>query len=652
MQIEVQDGPHAAWAVVASLLDGVPVHVGRHDFGSEPSNVSRRQLEFVLRDGAVFVTSTGACASFVLPDGVPSRLERGVETCLDKDSYVALGMSFDHIAKCVPVAPAPAAPAELIDLCDSDDDDVEELPAPVALTATSLGVEVPSPSGASSSRASAYANDGTGGTLPPQTRRDYTTDDLDALKRADHHEYLMALAYSVGDPTCSGCGVRRPHGTRCFSEKCVEAAVARWAAHRPRGLYDGFSHGALAGLDYAGYSAGGQGSGLSKQLDLSVPSQSIRGQTLDTIEGASAQINGEAGFVACANYCFRTMIEREQELHREWVSFYHSYNYAALLYEVQAEVARALFDLPDDSAPLMRLLKAPFRKRPTLAVLRADFASMAGQDHSPEFRALAICASLSLFGANTEAPPLSCFSVGYGGGDPPNYRTMLRSLLSTLMSQSSSSEDASIEGLVDTLVEIGRRYHLPVMPYERQSSRHHDQHARSSTLTGHMLQIFIRRSRAAELAYPSLPMGVPDGAGLLPAVDTRTPMSGQARVFVHPDEYLHGKDTKVFHYCARPELCSSIVDGGGLTRGALISELRKALAPVFGDASKQARALKAVGRAPGVRIVGGNIVRSDDHLAGKRPRQALEPAREAEQAADQDEDRRIQDVLRLSVFDR
>ena len=67
---------------------------------------------------------------------------------------------------------------------------------------------------------------------------------------------------------------------------------------------------------------------------------------------------------------------------------------------------------------------------------------------------------------------------------------------------------------------------------------------------------------------------------------------------------------------------------------------------MYGDAQKQTRALNAVGRAPAVRIVGGNIMRSDDHLAGKRPRPEEEPEVEV------DDDEQIQEVLRRSVLER
>merc|ERR1712166_1084154 len=125
-------------------------------------------------------------------------------------------------------------------------------------------------------------------------------------------------------------------------------------------------------------------------------------------------------------------IEREQQLCKDYVCFYHSYNYAALLYEVQASIARELYDLDTGFAPLTRLLKGPYNKQPSLSSLMQEFGKMAKQDHDPKFRALAICTSLSLSGEQTEAPPMACFNHGYNGGEPPNYRILMSALLTEL----------------------------------------------------------------------------------------------------------------------------------------------------------------------------------------------------------------------------
>ncbi len=58
--------------------------------------------------------------------------------------------------------------------------------------------------------------------------------------------------------------------------------------------------------------------------------------------------------------CFDRMIENEKRLCGEWAVFYHSYSFAALLYEVQAAVACVLFRFKSSFSSLPRLLTAPF----------------------------------------------------------------------------------------------------------------------------------------------------------------------------------------------------------------------------------------------------------------------------------------------------
>lgn len=147
----------------------------------------------------------------------------------------------------------------------------------------------------------------------------------------------------------------------------------------------------------------------------------------------------EPGWSTCAQYCFRSMLEREQELHREFVCFYHAYNYSALLYEVQAVVARVVYGLRGDAPPLTRLFKAPFNKRPMLSMLMEEFgkATTHGRfqnDHNPEFRALAIAATVSLLGADSEAQALNCFVAGSAAATRP--RTGLCSPMSSKRSAS------------------------------------------------------------------------------------------------------------------------------------------------------------------------------------------------------------------------
>ena len=330
--------------------------------------------------------------------------------------------------------------------------------------------------------------------------------------------------------------------------------------------------GGLGGLGGGLGGLGGGGAGTAVDLHRLLPdrakaddAQSLRGVGEARIR-REAVLPGPAGFVACATYCFRSMLEREQQLGGTHVCYYHSYNSAALLYEVQAELARAAYGNMSDEVPppLPRLLKRPYAATPTLAALMAAFGAMAGQDHNPTFRQLAICASLSLFGGNTEAPPLQCFSAGYAGGEPPNLGTLLRKLLAA----ASRPPTFDTERVAACLEEIGNRY---------QGGR----------FVGHMLQLFVRKDVANSVSYVAQPMGVPVPAlADIVAHTSGGSVNGQARVFMHPDIFLDAAKARVFHYCAIPELCSAETKGGGLTRGSFVQELRNALKPVVADLAK------------------------------------------------------------------
>lgn len=58
---------------------------------------------------------------------------------------------------------------------------------------------------------------------------------------------------------------------------------------------------------------------------------------------------------AHGTYCFKKMVENEQRLCGEYAVFYHSYSFAALLYEVQAAVAAVLFRFKSNFASLPRV---------------------------------------------------------------------------------------------------------------------------------------------------------------------------------------------------------------------------------------------------------------------------------------------------------
>ena len=93
------------------------------------------------------------------------------------------------------------------------------------------------------------------------------------------------------------------------------------------------------------------------------------------------------------------MLENEERLAGEYAVFYHSYSYAALLYEVQAAIAAVLFRFRSNFASLPRLLKQPFKETPDAPALLKLFNTKlrsGRQDHDPRFRAVGICGELFL----------------------------------------------------------------------------------------------------------------------------------------------------------------------------------------------------------------------------------------------------------------
>lgn len=193
-------------------------------------------------------------------------------------------------------------------------------------------------------------------------------------------------------------------------------------------------------------------------VDHSQTCQSLRtlqSQSKKTEDAADTILRhvGTDNTAAFAAVCFEKMMQREQEMDEGFCVFYHHYNGAALLYEVQAEIARYAFDLPDTFAPLPRVLLGHFANA-TLQHLQTSFASasLQGQDHDPWFRSLAISASPTLFAFGSEAPPLHCFREGYGCTD-----LSFRGLLTSLLKDVCKIHIQKAQDLVRELSDVGAR---------------------------------------------------------------------------------------------------------------------------------------------------------------------------------------------------
>eukprot|EP00746_Dinoflagellata_sp_MGD_P069738 gnl/MRDRNA2_/MRDRNA2_28542_c0_seq1.p1 gnl/MRDRNA2_/MRDRNA2_28542_c0~~gnl/MRDRNA2_/MRDRNA2_28542_c0_seq1.p1 ORF type:complete len:964 (+),score=188.05 gnl/MRDRNA2_/MRDRNA2_28542_c0_seq1:243-2894(+) len=308
---------------------------------------------------------------------------------------------------------------------------------------------------------------------------------------------------------------------------------------------------------------------VSVNLDVTRRSQSLRGHERTVVSQIQMSLQHSGPWGHYAAYQFAAMLSREQELHKDFICFYHSYSYAALLYEVQAELARRICRLPDDFAPLPRVSMEPFNVCKSMSALRDWAQKQGGNDHESSFRGVGLSLSCSLFASGSEAPPLNCFKVGYSCTD-----LSFRKLLTDTLGGSKVAEQ-----MADALVDVGRRHGLPVQGYASQNG---DAFYERSELTGYMLQIFVHRSIVEEYAYPSQPFGVPLPGGIVDYVENGTVADGQARLYFHPKIMLDPRKARLFHYCARPSQ-SSLDPGVPSSRGSLVKELRAALAPLVGD---------------------------------------------------------------------
>lgn len=263
-----------------------------------------------------------------------------------------------------------------------------------------------------------------------------------------------------------------------------------------------------------------------------------------------------------------------------------------------------MYTLPDEFAPLPRILHGPFHGKPTLDMLLEDFKHMTSQDHNPNFRALAISVSCSLFAPGSEAPPLSCFSQGYSCSDL-SFRGLLTGLLRTC-----GVHDPDY--LADKIVEVGEKYRLPASPYKATGATGMFPFLPTGMLSappsinrdeeslggGSMLQIFIHKDTVDSLAYASYPMGVP-----IPGVPSLAEhlkdghTEGQARIFMHPAVFTDTTKAHLYHYSASP-LLSAMDSSVPLSRGAFIKDLRKTLEPILGDYAALRKAFHAVEGRP------------------------------------------------------
>lgn len=235
-----------------------------------------------------------------------------------------------------------------------------------------------------------------------------------------------------------------------------------------------------------------------------------------------------------AQECFQTFLKNEEKLCGEWAVFYHSYSFAALIYEVHAAVGAVLFRFRSQFATLPRILvhefNTMFPKGPDARVLMDLFNTKYAankRDHHPDFRAVGVSVMCSAVATGPEACPPAVFIVGYSCKDI-SFRGVLENLL-----ESCYVPKAKVKRLADQIIALSEEHGLDVTQFGGKPCK--------SGMAGHLLQIFMKRNLVDTLCYPAKPYGVVD-TERLPLSDyingNKSVQVGQARIIAHPKYFM------------------------------------------------------------------------------------------------------------------
>ena len=289
---------------------------------------------------------------------------------------------------------------------------------------------------------------------------------------------------------------------------------------------------------------------------------------------------GAVGSDAHGKSCFDKMLYREKQLCGEFAVFYHSYSFAALLYEVQAAVAAVLFRFKSEFASLPRLLKGPYDDLPDADALKKLFPSLPSRDHDPKFRAVAISATSSLLANDSEAPPKNVFLAGYSCADL-SFVSVLENLLV------SCGVPASMKAsLAAKIIEQSGLHGLDVSQFKGKPCK--------SGRPGHMLQIFVKRSIVDRFVYAALPFGVADKTRpvLSKYMEGAGPIMGQVRIVTNPSVFMRGSAVRMYVYSADTTFHTN--------RPAFQKELTAMLDPIIGKSELRLKAAEGIygGKVP------------------------------------------------------
>lgn len=288
--------------------------------------------------------------------------------------------------------------------------------------------------------------------------------------------------------------------------------------------------------------------------------------------------------------CFAEFWKHEEDLCEDWAVFYHSYSFAALLYEVHAAVGAMLFGFASELGTLPRILAGDFKDTPDAQTLMQKFSEQFAnneQDHHPDYRKVAISAMCSLVALGPEAStPVVFVHAGYSQRDV-SFVGVLEKLLT-----SCSVPRRSVKKLTGEIVALAERHGLDVSQFGGRPC--------ASGKAGHMLQIFVRRRLVDEIVYSARPWGALD--------EERHPISqwldgdtnvnyGQARLVVRPELFMDPDAVRLHLASADPDfhkgrrrfqeeltaLLRSVFDSPSMRRSAAASICGGTLPPGWTD---------------------------------------------------------------------
>ena len=294
--------------------------------------------------------------------------------------------------------------------------------------------------------------------------------------------------------------------------------------------------------------------------------QSLRKQKYDLGPHVSKDPHGKS--------CFDCMLRREKQLCGEWAVFYHSYSFAALLYEVQAAVAAVLFRFKAEFASLPRLLKKPFLELPDAAALQKIFPTFKDRDHNPKFRAVGLSGTTSLLAEDSEAPPKNIFLQGYSCSDL-SFVGVLENLL-----ESCSVPKTKTKDLAQEIISLSTKHGLDTTQFKGKACK--------SGRAGHMLQIFIKRNLVNQYCYAAHPFGVTDKArpDLAKHMQGDGPIKGQVRIVANPSAFMRAGAVRMYVYSADQTFHDH--------RSAYQKEMAKLLDPIIGTPAVRTRAAEGI----------------------------------------------------------